>query len=167
MELTTKNPNQDVEIVTPSTCGVCKNVLPPVAPVMQDTCTCYLPLQWNGQECVPQLQCPCMVGHMAYEVGVQFATEDCADCICKLGGESHCTPKVCEPCKQGTKRAAPETCSCKCEKCPVDTILCQSSGQCIPEESWCDGVIDCPDEINCVQKGTITTTTNTTTSIMI
>lgn len=59
--------------------------------------------QWfDGLKCVNRTQCPCMVGHITYEVGSVFEKEDCSECICKLGGVSHCTPKHCAPCKEGT-----------------------------------------------------------------
>ncbi|ENN82808.1 hypothetical protein YQE_00825, partial [Dendroctonus ponderosae] len=57
--------------------------------------------QWfDGLKCVNRTQCPCMVGHITYEVGSVFEKEDCSECICKLGGVSHCTPKHCAPCKE-------------------------------------------------------------------
>ncbi|CRK93314.1 CLUMA_CG006855, isoform A [Clunio marinus] len=140
----------EVEIVTPSTCGVCKGILAP-RPVRPSACTCYPPLYWSGSECVPQSQCPCVEGHMIYEIGETYQTEDCADCICKIGGVPDCKPKVCAPCGQGLRRESPKSCSCQCVPCPPDTILCQTSGECIPESSWCDGVQDCPDdEKNCI-----------------
>lgn len=41
---------------------------------------------------------------------------------------------------QGNRRVAPNSCSCKCEKCPEHTVLCATSGECIGEELWCNGV---------------------------
>lgn len=141
-----------MEIVTPSGCGKCEGVLEP-STIMENACLCYPPSYWNGQECVPRAQCPCMVGHMSFNVGEQYQTEDCAECICTLGGVPQCTPKKCPPCKVGLKRAYPNSCSCKCEKCPPGTIICQTSGECISEESWCDGIRDCPDdELNCMKQ---------------
>lgn len=29
-----------------------------------------------------------------------FEKEDCSQCICKLGGVSHCTPKQCDKCEE-------------------------------------------------------------------
>lgn len=116
-----------------------------------DSCVCNLPLYWSGSECVPQSQCPCMEGHISYEIGETYQTEDCSDCICKIGGVPDCKPKVCTPCKKGFRRELPNSCSCKCVKCPEDTILCETSGECIAESSWCDGIQDCPDdEKNCL-----------------
>lgn len=64
-----------------------------------------------------------------------------------------CTPKQCPKCKDGLKRAYPNTCNCKCEKCPEGTVICQTSEECIPEELWCDGARDCPDdELKCFKE---------------
>lgn len=62
---------------------------------------CLADLWFDGVKCVNRTQCPCMVGHITYEVGSVFEKEDCSECICKLGGVSHCTPKQCGPCKEG------------------------------------------------------------------
>lgn len=146
---TTASPKDEVEIVTPSTCLVCRGVLPPRV-LDPNSCTCSPPLFWSGSECVPQTQCPCVEGHMSYEIGETYQTEDCADCICKIGGVPECKPKVCPSCPRGLRRENPKSCSCKCVKCPTDEILCVTSGECIPESSWCDGIQDCPDdEKNC------------------
>ena len=149
MEKPTEKPS-DVEIITPSSCGVCKGVLSP-RPVDADSCVCYPPLYWSGSECVPLTQCPCVEGHMAYEIGETYQTENCSDCVCKIGGVPECKAKICPPCGNGLRRESPQSCNCKCIKCPEETILCQTSGECIPESSWCDGVQDCPDdEKNCL-----------------
>lgn len=147
---TTIKPKDEIEIVTPSTCGVCQGVLMP-RPVDADSCVCYPPLVWSGSECVPKSQCPCVEGHMAYEIGETYQTENCSDCVCKIGGIPDCKPKICPPCGKGLRRASPQTCSCRCDKCPPDTIVCPTSGECIPEANWCDGVQDCPDdETGCI-----------------
>lgn len=146
----TEKPKDEIEIITPSSCGVCRGVLPP-RPVDADSCVCYPPLYWSGSECVPLTQCPCVEGHMAYEIGETYKTENCSDCVCKIGGVPDCKSKICPPCGNGLRRESPQSCSCRCIKCPVETILCQSSGECIAETSWCDGIQDCPDdEINCL-----------------
>lgn len=45
------------------------------------------------------------------------------------------------------------TCVCLCEPCPKNQILCPTSGVCIPETAWCDGIQDCPDdELQCGTK---------------
>lgn len=149
-EEATTRPKEEFEIITPSSCGVCKGVLSP-RPVDADSCVCYPPLYWSGSECVPKTQCPCVEGHMAYEIGESYQTEACSDCVCKIGGIPDCKPKICQPCGKGLRRESPQSCSCKCVKCPEETILCPTSGECIPETSWCDGVQDCPDdEKNCL-----------------
>lgn len=149
---TTSKPDDDFEIITPGSCGICKGALMS-RPVDPDSCTCYPPLFWSGSECVPQSQCPCFEGHIAYEIGENYQTEDCSECICKIGGVPECRPKVCQPCGSGLRRENPKSCSCTCIKCPPDSILCPTSGQCIPEEDWCNGVQDCPDD----EKGCVIT----------
>lgn len=139
------SPKEEFEIITPSSCGVCTGVLAP-RPVDVDSCICYPPLYWGGSECVPKTQCPCVEGHMAYDIGEVYQTENCSDCVCKIGGVPDCKPKVCPPCGKGLRRESPQSCSCKCAKCPEETILCPTSGECIPESNWCDGIQDCPDD---------------------
>jgi hypothetical protein len=132
----------------------------------RDTCLCYPPQYWNGIECIPQSDCPCFEGHMSYPVGEAYRTEDCAECMCQIGGIPQCTPKTCTPCPKGQKRVSPGTCDCKCEKCPPDTVICQSSDECIPESKWCDGQIDCPDdELNCLITEQPSITVNRTETI--
>lgn len=159
-------PDTEFEIITPSSCGVCKGVLTP-RPIDADACACYPPLYWSGSECVPRTQCPCVEGHMAYEIGENYQTENCSDCICKIGGIPECKQKICAPCGSGLRRESPLSCSCKCVKCPPETILCLTSGECIDESSWCDGIQDCPDdEKNCLitQQPTIHINRTETTS---
>lgn len=103
---------------------------------------------------------------MSYPVGETYRTENCAECLCQIGGIPQCTPKTCAACPRGQKRVFPGTCDCSCEKCPSETVLCQTSGECIPESSWCDGVQDCPDdEVNCLITEQPTITINKTESI--
>ena len=41
-------------------------------------------------------------------------------------------------------------CTCECELCADDEVICPSTGQCLPLPDWCNGVEDCPDdEIDC------------------
>ncbi|KAL7040824.1 hypothetical protein ACKWTF_000531 [Chironomus riparius] len=166
---TTSKYPEDVEIITPeSICGICKGALVPLSANNRDTCLCYPPQYWNGIECVPQSDCPCFEGHMSYPVGEAYRTEDCAECMCQMGGIPQCTPKTCSLCPKGQKRVAPGTCDCKCERCPPDTVICQSSGECIPESKWCDGQIDCPDdELNCLITEQPSITVNRTETITI
>lgn len=107
--------------------------------------------EWfDGIKCVNRTQCPCMVGHITYEVGSVFEKEDCSECICKLGGIEHCSPKQCGPCKEGLRSTVTSTCQCTCQPCPEGTVLCPRSNICINSSLWCNGVQDCPDdEINC------------------
>lgn len=120
---------------------------------IEGVCRCYPPLLWNGNECIPKQQCPCMVGHIQYEIGAQYEADDCSKCVCVLGGQAQCKPQECPPCQAGLRPVKSATCMCLCEPCPNGQVLCPSSGACIPEKSWCDGVQDCPDdEINCLDK---------------
>lgn len=52
------------------------------------------------------------------------------------------------------------TCQCICKPCEEGTILCPTSGICINETLWCNGVKECPDdETDCVIKPTMPTET--------
>lgn len=156
--------SEEVDVVTPTPCGLCKGVLPP--PTLQGTCYCNPSFYWSGNECVPQHECPCVEGHQTFPVGEIYKTENCDECTCQLGGIPKCKSKQCPPCQKGLRRIAPGTCDCKCEKCPPTTVLCQTNGQCVSESSWCDGVDDCPDdEINCGSKVTPVIHTNKTETI--
>lgn len=143
------NPSDETLYITSSPCGLCKGVLPP--PRLQGgACYCHPPKYWDGEECVTQAECPCVEGYQFFPVGVTYQTENCDTCTCQLGGTAKCIPKKCEKCKEGYRRVKPDTCNCKCEKCPDKMVLCKTSGQCIDEQSWCDNVVDCPDdEIDC------------------
>ncbi|XP_059615285.1 hemocytin [Phlebotomus argentipes] len=154
---------EEVKSVPKIKCGICAGVLPPLTGVV-GVCNCYPPQVWNGQECVQPSQCPCMVGHIPYEVGAHFELEDCSECVCVLGGNSQCQQKVCPACEKGLRPVKSPNCQCSCETCPQSTILCPTSGECIAEHLWCNGVMDCPDdEINCKPKGpTIETVLNIT-----
>lgn len=94
-----------------------------------------------------------MVGHIAYDVGAHYELDDCSKCICMIGGVAQCTPQKCPACGVGLRAVNVNSCNCDCEPCPPSKVLCQSSGVCIPESAWCDGVQDCPDdEIECAHK---------------
>ncbi|XP_030749920.1 hemocytin [Sitophilus oryzae] len=116
-----------------------------------EACRCAVDLWFDGLKCVNRTQCPCMVGHISYEVGTAFEKEDCSECICKLGGVSYCTPKECGSCKEGLRSTVTSTCHCTCQPCPEGTTLCRTSNICINSTLWCNGIQDCPDdELNCV-----------------
>lgn len=106
-----------------------------------------------------------MVGLQPYNVGTRYETEDCSECVCVLGGIAQCKPQTCPPCKAGLRPAKSASCLCLCEACPEFTVMCVSSGACIPEDKWCDGIQDCPDdEVNCQRTGPkiVSTTTQNT-----
>lgn len=134
------------------TCGICPGVLyGPV--IIENTCRCYPPLYWNGDECVARATCPCMVGHITYGVGALYELDDCSKCVCVLGGVAQCKPLECPPCGAGLRKVQSVSCLCQCQPCPVSHVLCISSGACIPESSWCNGIQDCPDdELECSYK---------------
>lgn len=166
MTTTTPKWTDKVEIITPTACGICKGSLLRTPKNNRESCLCYPPLYYNGDECVPQSECPCYEGHISYPAGETYLTETCSECICQIGGIPQCTPKVCKPCGNGLRRTSPGTCDCKCEKCPPDTVLCKTSGECIAESSWCDGIQDCPDdELNCLITEQPTITINRTETI--
>lgn len=134
-------------------CGICPEVLYDAATLIENTCRCYPPLFWNGDECVERVMCPCMVGHMAYSVGAHYEHDDCSKCVCVLGGVAQCKPLQCPPCPKGLREVPSSVCTCRCEPCPDSHILCPTSGACIPKSAWCNGIQDCPDdEVNCSYK---------------
>lgn len=64
-----------------------------------------------------------------------------------VGGYSRCNPKKCPPCDSKDLRPVVTAgCYCKCEPCPKHQKLCPSSGDCIPEVLWCNGIRDCQDD---------------------
>lgn len=124
--------------------------------LIEGVCACETAQFWNGNMCIERSLCPCVVDHLKYGVGAQFEKSDCSHCMCILGGVIQCKPKECRPCGPGLRRAQLASCLCTCEPCPVNEVLCQTSGACIPEKSWCDGIQDCPDdEINCAYNSNI------------
>lgn len=144
-------PHPVVKNVSP-TCGLCPNMDGP-APMIEETCRCVPPTVWNGAECVQSTECPCIIDHSIYAIGSVFEKEDCSSCVCMLGGFAECSPQKCSPCEEGLRRSDNISCSCICEPCPPDTIICPTNGACIPEGSWCDGIQDCPDdEVSCAFK---------------
>lgn len=133
-------------------CGKCPDVDSP-APMIEGTCRCQPPTVWNGADCVQNTECPCVIDHSIYGVGAVFEKDDCSSCVCVIGGFAQCSPQKCPPCGEGLRRAQQSGCLCMCEPCPDGHIICPSSGACILESSWCDGVQDCPDdEMNCAFK---------------
>ncbi|CAK9818181.1 SSPO [Anthophora quadrimaculata] len=130
-------------IQTAEKCNVCKGVLVED----QSNCKCIEPHWWNGSTCINKQECPCMVGHMLYNVGALYVNEDCQECMCTLGGSSFCQPKKCEPCDEpGMRPIVNELCNCVCKSCPDGTRHCPTSNVCVDENLWCNGVQDCPDD---------------------
>jgi von Willebrand factor len=141
----------ELDIITPISCVTCDGAIVSLFMIAQGVCPCSHPMYWSGSDCVAKTECPCIIDHVPYQVGETFSTDKCEECICQIGGLSQCQPKNCPPCPKGQRRKEPGTCNCKCEKCPPETIICPTSGECIPEELWCDGIVHCPDdERNCL-----------------
>lgn len=141
-------PHPTVKDVSPD-CGLCPGMDGP-APMIEGTCRCVPPTVWNGADCVQATECPCINDHSIYAVGSVFEKDDCSSCVCMIGGFAECSPQKCPPCEEGLRRPHNSSCSCLCEPCPPDTIICPTSGACVPESSWCDGIQDCPDdEVSC------------------
>ncbi|KAG7205161.1 hypothetical protein KM043_018256 [Ampulex compressa] len=112
-------------------------------------CKCEKPYWWNGNTCVSQQECPCIVGHVSYVVGTIYENEDCQQCICTLGGTSACLPKQCNACHEpGMRSELTKLCECVCKPCPIGTRHCPTSDTCVNETLWCDGVQNCPDDEN-------------------
>ncbi|XP_067647324.1 hemocytin isoform X2 [Eurosta solidaginis] len=123
-------------------CQVCDGVL--------DTggeCKCKNGLLWDGQSCVQSNLCPCVEEYSTYPIGAKYENKLCEECVCVLGGHANCKPKKCPPCVETNLRSliTPD-CFCKCEPCPKYQRICPSSGDCIPELLWCNGVQDCADD---------------------
>ncbi|XP_014469310.1 PREDICTED: hemocytin isoform X2 [Dinoponera quadriceps] len=129
-------------------CNVCDGI---EQTVNDEDCRCKESWWWDGESCVPEQECPCVVGHVPYAVGSVYKTEDCQECVCALGGNAACMPKKCEPCEEpGLQSVVSELCTCLCKPCPTGTTHCPTSDVCINETAWCDGVQDCPDdEVKC------------------
>lgn len=80
-------------------------------------------------------------------MGTTYMNDDCQECVCTLGGTPFCQPKKCEPCNEPEMRSVVnELCNCVCKPCPVGTRHCPTSGVCIDENLWCNGIQDCPDD---------------------
>nr|XP_034190302.1 hemocytin [Osmia lignaria] len=142
-------------------CNICKGIM------VEDqiTCKCGETYWWNGDTCVTEQECPCVVGHISYNVGAMWVSEDCQECVCTLGGISFCQPKKCEACNEpGMRPVINELCNCVCKPCPPGTRHCPTSDVCIEENLWCNGVQDCPDdEKDCPQVVETTPTLKQTT----
>uniref|UniRef100_A0A1I8NWB1 Hemocytin n=1 Tax=Stomoxys calcitrans TaxID=35570 RepID=A0A1I8NWB1_STOCA len=94
-----------------------------------------------------KVQCMQSSTQTGYPIGSTFENELCEECTCVLGGHSSCKPKKCPPCKEPDQRPIVGTgCYCKCEPCPKHQRLCPSSGDCIAEVLWCNGIKDCADD---------------------
>ncbi|GFY77264.1 hemocytin, partial [Trichonephila inaurata madagascariensis] len=146
---------------------------PEVPESMRDNCPISCPFDYacNGYECVPHIDCPCYKDGKKFSVSNILVTKNCEKCECILGGYSSCKSIECLPCLPGQKSEMDEDCNCKCVGCAEGTVLCPTSGQCIDESQWCDGVKDCPDdETDCPTTPPPTTTTTvptTTTEVAI
>jgi len=126
-------------------CETCPGVTEP------EKCTCGIGKWWSGENCVERSECPCVEGGLFYEVGSVFNKETCEECVCRMNGISSCSPKSCASCPTGLRSVLRSTCKCMCLPCETGTLLCPTSGVCIPEGAWCNGIQDCPDdESNCI-----------------
>ncbi|KZC09215.1 Hemocytin [Dufourea novaeangliae] len=144
-------------------CNVCEGI----THNNQTSCTCKEPYWWSGNTCVPKQECPCVVGHVSYNVGTIYIREDCQECMCTLGGASFCQPKKCDPCREsGMRPVINELCNCVCKLCPLGTRHCPTSDVCIDENLWCNGIQDCPDdEKDCPKTIPTTPSTSETSTI--
>ncbi|BES96307.1 Hypothetical protein NTJ_09116 [Nesidiocoris tenuis] len=148
----------------PTTAGPCQ-LCPGATLSDESACPCSSTEWWTGDACSSRAKCPCFVGFISYAIGTVFDSEDCEQCTCALNGVAQCEPKKCPPCGKGLRRVTTNLCSCTCEPCPLGQVLCPTSNICIRESSWCDGVMDCPDdEINCTVSTTAPPTEAMTTS---
>ncbi|XP_077527874.1 hemocytin-like isoform X2 [Haemaphysalis longicornis] len=100
----------------------------------------------DGERCVPAADCPCVRDGSLFPVGGMLETRTCHECQCNLGGRSSCLPKACPPCPEGRSKTLGPSCTCDCGSCPTGLRLCPTSGECISEQLWCDGIVNCPDD---------------------
>ncbi|XP_078043521.1 hemolectin [Augochlora pura] len=153
---TTGNPESTTPITMIGNCNVCEGI-----PYKNETgCSCLEPSDWwNGNSCVTKQECPCVVGHISYNVGTKYIDENCQECMCVLGGIGFCQPKKCEACRDSEMRPViNELCNCVCKPCPEGMRRCPTSEVCINENFWCNGIQDCPDdETDCRETTTSTT----------
>ncbi|XP_037900754.1 hemocytin [Glossina fuscipes] len=135
-----------VEIEQPKhpKCLNCEGVVDPNS--KEGDCKCQDGLYWDGSSCVQSNLCPCVENYITYPIGSKYENKDCEECVCVLGGHSNCKPKKCPPCTDNLRPVVGSGCYCKCEPCPKEQKLCPSSGDCIPEVVWCNGVQDCADD---------------------
>ena len=68
--------------------------------VTAEFCQCPQGQFWNGETCVNRKECPCYVGYISYSVGTLFDSQDCKQCLCKIGGIASCKEKICPDCVQ-------------------------------------------------------------------
>ncbi|CAK1545090.1 unnamed protein product [Leptosia nina] len=139
-------------------CEVCPDV-----PAQSSSCACTRPYYFDGENCVPRDECPCVVGFMLYPVGSSFRGDKCDDCMCKMGGVTDCRPATECVCGPELVPQLSSACECVCEPCANGTRICPTSKLCLPLEKWCDGLQDCPDdERDCTTVATVTETVITT-----
>ncbi|XP_077495549.1 uncharacterized protein LOC144106577 isoform X2 [Amblyomma americanum] len=100
----------------------------------------------DGEQCVHVADCPCIRDGKRFPVGGILETRTCHECQCQLGGRSSCLPKTCPPCPKGRPQTISPDCACGCGSCPDGHRLCPTSGECIDEELWCNGIVNCPDD---------------------
>ncbi|XP_037934058.1 hemocytin isoform X2 [Teleopsis dalmanni] len=125
-------------------CQVCDGIIDSTG--NDEECKCKDGLFWDGSICVNQNLCPCVENYITYPIGSKFENKVCEECVCLLGGHANCKSKKCPPCEKNLRPIMGTGCFCKCEPCPKYQKLCPSSGDCIPELLWCNGVQDCADD---------------------
>ncbi|SPP76371.1 hemocytin [Drosophila guanche] len=136
-----------VEDSAPTKCNICDGIAGPQSSASDCPCHSQPSLFWDGNSCVQHNLCPCVENYVSYPIGNKFENSACEECVCVLGGHKNCKPKKCEPCQDAKLRPViTSDCFCKCEPCPKQQRLCPSSGDCIPEVLWCNGVQDCTDD---------------------
>lgn len=135
------------EISTPSTILI--DYCPELPEFLKERCpdSCSSGKVCDGISCIDEIDCPCFIEGKKFEANVIHETSDCRDCICSFGN-SQCHHKICPPCPKNHKKEIKENCECICTLCSEGTLLCPTSGDCIDEDRWCDGIPDCPDDEN-------------------
>ncbi|XP_030375562.1 hemocytin [Scaptodrosophila lebanonensis] len=135
---------EDISLVDlePSKCNICDGL----TITSTEKCRCSELHFWDGNKCVQRSLCPCVEDYMMYPIGSKFENAACEECVCVVGGHKSCKPKKCPSCSGQLRPVLSADCFCKCEPCPKLQRLCPSSGDCIPELLWCNGVQDCADD---------------------
>ena len=66
-----------------------------------------------------------------------------------------CIPKECSECSESQSFHVNQNCECICKDCNNGEKLCPTTGKCLQESLWCDGIDHCSDDERDCDKVTI------------